>query len=113
MWVIPWEPIFLPLLCISVLSFYPLLWRLSSPNFRYFSKGSIVYVVVDLLCQWEEMNFGSSYATTLKLLQKPHIVYLSFPYSLVHHQPSPEKPLIYFLSLWLSLLLVFHVNEII
>ena len=39
-----------------------------------FSKGAIVYLVVALLCQCEEMNFGSSYAIILKLLQKPHIV---------------------------------------
>ena len=36
--------------------------------FRSFSEGIVPYVAVDLVCPWEEVSSGSSYAALLDLL---------------------------------------------
>ena len=43
------------------------------PVFRSPFEGIIPYVVVDLLCQWENVNLGSSFPTALNTPHFPLI----------------------------------------
>jgi len=60
------ETMSLPLLSISMWSFYPLLWRTVNIIFRSFSEGNDPYEAVDLMCPWEEVSSGSSYTAILQ-----------------------------------------------
>ena len=57
---------------ISMSSFYPLLWRVGHLVFRFclFPKGNGPYIAIALLCLWENVSLGSSYATILGF---PHV----------------------------------------
>lgn len=50
----------------SMWSFYHLLWRTPAHlDFRLFSEGNDPYVTVNLVCLWEVVSSGSSYAAIL------------------------------------------------
>lgn len=60
--------VYLFLLPVLMLSLDPLFWRLCISFSGLFPEGIITYVVVDLLCQWEEVSLVSSYVTMLNPL---------------------------------------------
>lgn len=106
-----WGRIFGALLPVSVRPFYHLLWMCCSLVFRTFSEEIIPYVL-GLLCPWEEVNSGSSYATILNCLPLHTLSTTSdgviiFPSIIKYNFKTHKKDSLLYLPLFLPIMMFF------